>query len=136
MIFKSDKPVYCRSCGNPVSKVTRSVFVFPKNAESDRLSTIARYHYGVLRTKPECQQVIDAFERLPGVRPEKVVSVSKGARDGTIDAFTTWDGVTYKHQYFCTNNCAITMGVAAARTGMCMPPYNLRIKSKPKVGKK
>lgn len=91
---------YCRCCGAPIRKRTRSHY-FGHNGPD---STWASYHPQRLTEKAEVQRLFN----------EQIVSISRNV-DRSIWRATTWDGESYEDDTFCKQACGVAFGRMAAR---------------------
>ena len=99
MSYRSKQPPHCRYCGKPIPKYTNTHF-FSWTDDAAPLSLA------------DCQQLTN----------QQVVSVRYGPsyRNGQctgrqIRVYSTWDGESYRDQFFCNDNHAKLFGYAAAR---------------------
>ena len=108
----------CRWCGTDLPKhsVTHWIVRDPNSYKTER----HRYLQAPLMNRAECQRHVNGH----------VISVKyHDDRSHGVWSFGVWDGETYEasHGFFCTNNCAMDMGRAAARKDFAGPGYNRRI---------
>jgi hypothetical protein len=117
MPTKSDKPLYCRTCGKPIRKWTVTVYVRKEPSKYDHEAAWIRHAYvgdNWPKSKADCQKLTN----------QQILSVSYTpiTKDGDVigqrlSHFGEWDGESYIDQYFCSNTCAQNMGRAAAIKG-------------------
>jgi len=130
MAFISDTQPLCRYCGKPIKKHTRTLY-FGAGETSQKISSdLVAYRPEKPTSKAEAQKLVN----------EQIVSVGWAVQwcdgeDGSrvserdyIDKATTWDGVSYVDEFFCTAEHARWFGYAAVRTGIAMPDYHNAIK--------
>lgn len=117
MAFKSSVQPLCRYCGKPIGKHTHSVW-FGQSRPS--LSDFSTNRAQEPKSKEEAQRLLN----------ETIVSVSwahswvSGEKVRThVHHVTTWDGESYKDEFFCNDKHARFFGYAAARAGQVMPAY-------------
>lgn len=103
---------FCRCCGKPLPKLTRTIYWRREPSQYDIASAGIGYVY-----TPEPPDTIEDCRKLTnGI----VVSVSRaryGDAAGKIGHFHVWDGESYKdpEKLFCGLGCAAEFGRAAAR---------------------
>ena len=118
--FVSDTQPLCRGCDRPIAKWTESYNVIEHRhyrpdgpaegrAHVTRFGSARAIDCPIPRSKDDCQRLVN----------ETVVNVqySKDPNDRYVVRFSTWDGESYRDEFFCTNNCAIALGYAMARKG-------------------
>lgn len=138
MVATSKEPLFCRACGKPLKKWTKTVYVREKPGKHDHSVTYARYAYVGDRpplTKADATRLSnlaivsvaygtfsgegeEIAEKLNGPNGEKTtVRLSKIIAERAITSFQEWDGESYADDLFCTNTCAIAFGRGAAKRG-------------------
>ena len=110
MRYRSHRQPLCRCCGNPIRKHTETVQ--PKE---------------VLKNKADCQRVSNYQVVSVSYRDVWSDDPDTGERvrsRGTVFCFTTWDGITYEDEFFCTGSCAQRFGrFAAKHADVCTVAY-------------
>lgn len=106
----------CRCCGKPIPKHTETVFVRDPGCPEHQM--VPGAVAGPLHSKDECRErtsqiVINVRFFADHVKYRRRVSY-----------FTTWDGVSYADQFFCSGPCRDLFAYACASDGRCLPPYN------------
>jgi hypothetical protein len=111
MMFKSTTQPLCRLCGRKIGKHTHRVYF---GRPQHRTDTFATERTELPRSKEEAQRLLN----------EEIVSVSwsrgeeyyaRKAGGDVIDSVTTWDGESYRDQFFCTDAHARQFGYATAQ---------------------
>lgn len=108
MRYVSDVQPLCRYCGKPIGKHTITVFVKDAPSKYDIADDWCRYVYGKLYSKADCQrhtnqQVVSvSYDREYYYENGRQRRVAVGKE---VHKFTTWDGRTYKDQFFCGGTC-------------------------------
>ncbi len=114
MTYKSAKRPVCRSCGRPIAK---STFTYYLRAPDPNVTQ----HGGNLDFAGSKTLDVDAYPATKAeaqrLVPEQIVSVSHGwsASEGKIARFSTWDGESWKDEFFCGGVCAQRYGYRMAR---------------------
>jgi hypothetical protein len=117
MTFKSATQPFCRTCGKPIRKYTRRVWIEKEEKHRAPASSFSRYVVGVARTREDCA-------RLSSMQ---VVSVTRAHDKEFILSFNEWDGESYADEFFCTSSCAAVMGYAACeKYNLSMPAWRNR----------
>src|SRR5215813_1810657 len=106
-------PPLCVCCGKPIPKWTETVWV--RREDDGYTASTGTTVYGVLRSKAECQARTN----------HKVVSVSYWGEGEKrhISHFGTWDGESYRDQWFCSGPCVDRFAYIMARAGRCTNLY-------------
>lgn len=133
MTFKSHEQPRCRWCGKRIAKHTTHHFVDGSGyafKEDNKIVTLddinkttnefivsVKYHY-------EKEEYEDLTPNE--IYSKKIVRRTSGRR--TIHEYTTWDGESYKDEFFCNGDHARNFGYAAACKGLAMPAYNKAVK--------
>jgi hypothetical protein len=121
---------FCRWCGKPLRKFTRTVWI--EKADSGRTeagraaSDWSRYVFTDTppTTKAECQ----ALTNLRVISVHYTALYQDGEQVGrALRSFGEWDGESYLtvYDYFCSNPCAAELGRTVVRDrGLCGADYN------------
>ena len=118
MAFKSRTPPLCHCCGKPIPKQNDWHFV-SNTGEISHGYNIA----GPLYSKADCQRktnhrVISLSYRTP---------FTTKAEQRSVASFTTWDGESYKDEFFCSGPCIERFAYLMALAGRCSNLYNQAI---------
>ena len=105
---KGPRPM-CRWCGRDLRKRTTTYWVI-RDPDAYKWPERHRHLQGPIQTWAEAQRSVNDGTVISVVysRPDHV---------GGLRSFNVWDGESYEasNGFFCTNNCAMDMGRAAAR---------------------
>lgn len=124
----------CIVCGKKIAKRTTTYLIQkPREARDPLFKTIMgrqMLDHPALEAKEEgLIEGTDFFKQIylsdpptdkAGVQRlvnEEVVSVRRSYEGTLIDQFSTWDGVSYVDEFFCSNLCARRQGYASAHAG-------------------
>jgi hypothetical protein len=120
--YRSSKQPYCLWCHKRIPKTTthhltsKTTFEFTTSAPvtledlkklTNEQIVSVKYHY-----ENESYEDMTPAE----IYAKRYVRHVSGRR--TIYAYTTWDGLSYKDEFFCNGEHARTFGYAAARHGL------------------
>lgn len=117
-ITAKEQPL-CRWCGKPLRKASRTVHVERAANEGKTHKAASNYSRAIFTDSPptnkaECQKLTN----------QQVISVSytplyeDGEKIGRkLSSFGEWDGESYigLGGFFCTSDCAMELGISAAR---------------------
>lgn len=128
MVYKSPTQPYCRVCGKAIAKYTRHVWVKPEASRSHG-GTFGETMYFTPEdyplSKADCQrltnlQVISVnYQTLYKEKPDGSWLYEDGERvvdRKVIYYFGTWDGESYRDEFFCNGDHAKQFAYMAART--------------------
>lgn len=118
----------CIVCGRKLAKRTETIRFSPPIAPQPAYRAGGQFGYEVEARpgKPAGTREGNVFylERLPRTKEEArrfvngtIVSVRRDSRHDGICEIGVWDGETYRDKFFCTKECAIRQGYAAAQHG-------------------
>jgi hypothetical protein len=128
MAYTSITQPLCRYCAKRIPKHTLYVSVHSQ----ERIDPAGRYVVGPLYCKADCQRRSNS----------RVVHVSywNADPDGRrrVSNFSTWDGVSYRDEFFCSGPCRDGFAYAAARHGgenptLAMPAWREAISERAKL---
>lgn len=104
MTFKSPTRPYCRCCGAPIPKETHSHWFGQISPSNTDYST----------NHPEEPHTLEEAQRLLN---QQLVSVRYWGRDDKriVHYATSWDGESYRDEFFHSQECAAAFGRMAAR---------------------
>lgn len=101
MSYRSAVRPLCRTCGKGIAKRTTHHTFGYSGAQAERTPYWVE-HPEVVHSKEEAQRYIN----------EPIVSVRGGYRCISV---SSWDGESWKDEFFCTGSCAQTFGYFAMR---------------------
>jgi hypothetical protein len=106
---------FCRCCGKPIQKMTRTVFM-ERKARPESVNSWSRHVIGEAITKADCQrftngQVVSVQYGEWSVDPELHNRMTLSGRETkrVVRSFGEWDGESYKSLLFCSDPCAVKM---------------------------
>lgn len=134
MTFKSDKQPYCRCCGKPISKHTNHFYLTTEMTELERQSNQRhsgseyQSRYIEVPSFPKTKAQLQAFSnaRITSVKYTEIRDNydDDDPKDRYISQFTSWDGESYRDQFFCNRTaCAVDFAYALAKAN---PSLRLR----------
>lgn len=116
MPYTSSTQPFCRTCGNPIPKVTERI---ETGRPGDPRHTINRL---MLYSKAECQRhtnltVVSVRYWRPNIYEHMSDEEREAAKKAKryVTSFDVWDGESYREQHFCKGGCAEAFGRMAAR---------------------
>jgi hypothetical protein len=128
MSFKSPIQPLCHYCGKPIAKHTQSVYVRdPRGGVLGTLHTVE----GPLHSKEECQRTVSDRVVSVSYEPDYSSLYVGGRAPGTprlVASFTTWDGESWRDEFFCNGTCAARFAYLMARSGHCTTAYNMAVR--------
>lgn len=130
MPFKSNVQPYCRCCGKPVAKTTEKVYFGPTNKMLNGAYFAVRSDDMPL-TKEDAQRLLN--EKVVSVKyydPEKGTLTSGVGSPKHVESVTTWDGESYKDEFFCSDPCAVQMAYAFAAAGYSCKAYTAAMEAR------
>lgn len=127
MTFKSPSQPFCRTCGTPIRRQTRTVWI---ENDPGAMMSDSKFTRKILCDPPPAD--IHACQALTNW---KVTSVRRSQHKAgrPIWAFNEWDGESYADEFFCKNDCAIAMGMAAASTGSASAKWRAAVEKAKKT---
>lgn len=109
----------CRYCGEPIRKVTCTVYVREgeRKEKYEIDSALQRYVYPAERPRSmaDCQKLTN--DQVVSIRYGKKWIDDVETSTGNVSIFTTWDGKSYVDEFFCTGEHARLFGYAGAKGG-------------------
>lgn len=137
MSYKSKMQPFCRYCGKAIPKHTDSHrlpgFIFNAEAPLVTLEDLKR------KTNEEIVSVkyhyeSERYEDLnPGdIYDRSVIRKVSGRR--TVHTYSTWDGESYRDQFFCSGPCTNSFAYSAASSGMGTAAWRQRTSTRRHVG--
>lgn len=103
MAVKLAKQPTCQWCGRDIAKAVTTYFFGQREDRPSRRDFAAKP-----MTRDEAQRFVNGT----------IISAARsGGAVNYISRIGVWDGESYESEFFCTNRCAMTFGLAAARNG-------------------
>jgi hypothetical protein len=112
MTFKSKTPPHCLWCNKAIPKYTENHSVLTPREYGRRFDDPT-----VPRTKADCQKLINAVVVSVDYNYETDINYDRTGRR-VVHSYSTWDGESYKDEYFCNGDHARCFGYAAAAHGL------------------
>jgi NAD(P)H-flavin reductase len=117
-MFKSGTQPLCRYCGKLIGKHTESHYFGGR-----MVGSISHYP----RNWAEAQKLVNAkivAARYSRYDPDGYASTVGTPKHDYVSYVTTWDGESYRDQYFCGQPCAVRFAYLYAKDGHATSAYN------------
>lgn len=132
MAHKSKTQPLCRYCGGAIKKMTDVLYCYaePPRAESepdDRTGVVhkfavPRHRVGFFRTKEDLQKVCN--EQVVSVRYFEDFTEEFHQHGRHIWQASTWDGASYRDEFFCSGEHARDFAYLFAKAGYSTSAYD------------
>lgn len=121
------KQPYCRYCGTPIRKHTRTVWFEDELLPHMKSDNWSRHVVGRPSSKAEAQRLVN--ETVVSLRLGRTIKDEQGfstMRGDLIGHVTTWDGESYVNEYFCNDKHASAFAYAVLhhQPTLGMPAYH------------
>jgi hypothetical protein len=116
---------FCHCCGKPIPKYTELHFVRNPRGGSPK-DSIEGPIYSKAEAQAKVNTIQNALRTVVSVRYSQDYDMNADSNVGPryVSSFYTWDGESYRDEFFCSGPCVDRFAYIMARAGWCTNLYN------------